>query len=69
MTPAQLAAAGTALYGAQWQSDLARALGVSSRDIRYWVSGQRTAPEGTRERVKSLLNKSAEKQIAIARAL
>jgi DNA-binding XRE family transcriptional regulator len=31
---------GKALFGSQWQTDLANALGVSSRTVRRWVSGE-----------------------------
>jgi hypothetical protein len=43
-----LARIGAALYGEQWQSDLARALGVNARTMRRWaVDGapERIAPE------------------------
>lgn len=34
-----LTLAGRALYGEQWQSALAAALGVSARTMRRWVAG------------------------------
>ena len=34
---------GEALFGARWQTDLARARGVSDRTVRRWASGE-TAP-------------------------
>lgn len=40
MTPDELRAIGAALYGAEWQSPLARALGVNPRTIRKLVSGE-----------------------------
>lgn len=30
---------GRALYGQQWQSDLARDIGVSDRTVRNWAAG------------------------------
>jgi predicted transcriptional regulator len=36
----RLAAAGRALYGKLWQSELARDLGKTDRTIRRWASGQ-----------------------------
>lgn len=30
---------GQALYGDRWQTDMARALGVSDRTVRRWVAG------------------------------
>ena len=35
---------GRALYGARWQTDLAKALGVSERTVRRWVAGQPPPP-------------------------
>jgi transcriptional regulator with XRE-family HTH domain len=35
-----LSEAGRALYGTQWQSDLARALDVNPRTVRRWASGE-----------------------------
>jgi hypothetical protein len=46
MTPAFLAAAGAALYGPRWQSELARSLGVSDRTMRRWLSGENPIPAG-----------------------
>ena len=47
MTPAQLRKAGETLarndpqtYGRGWQSALARVLGVRSRAVRSWLSGE-----------------------------
>lgn len=36
---------GTALFGTQWQEDMARALGISGRSVRYWLAG-RQIPAG-----------------------
>lgn len=46
MTPAQLEQVGIALYGARWQTDLARDLNVADRSIRRWASGQNPIPAG-----------------------
>lgn len=43
---ALLIACGQALYGQQWQSALARDLGVSDRTMRRWVAGAQRAPAG-----------------------
>lgn len=37
---------GEALYGLQWQSALARDLGVSDRTMRRWVAGTSDLPSG-----------------------
>ena len=37
---------GEALYGARWQSELARDLGVADRTVRRWVAGTTDAPSG-----------------------
>ena len=40
MTDAEkLKLVGEAMFGAQWQSDLARGLDVSSRTVRIWAAG------------------------------
>jgi DNA-binding transcriptional regulator YiaG len=42
---ALFARVGETLYGPQWQCEVARALGVSDRSVRYWVAGRRI-PDG-----------------------
>lgn len=37
---------GEALYGQQWQSALARDLGVNDRTVRRWVAGATPVPSG-----------------------
>jgi hypothetical protein len=37
---------GEALYGPQWQSALARDLGVADRTVRRWVAGTSEVPAG-----------------------
>lgn len=37
---------GEALYGRQWQSALARDLGVADRTVRRWVAGTTDVPSG-----------------------
>ena len=44
MTPTQLERVGIALYGARWQTDLARDLAVADRSVRRWASGQNPIP-------------------------
>ena len=38
--------AGKALYGEQWQSELARALGVDARTVRRWAVDEATPRPG-----------------------
>lgn len=40
-----LCAAGKALYGEAWQSDMARLLGVSLRRIQYYAANDRQPPD------------------------
>lgn len=54
--PADLEAAGKALYGAQWQSALAHALGVKSRRVREWVAGERKPKRGVMQDIIVLLD-------------
>ena len=42
MTPTLLRAVGEALYGDQWQTPLADALGVNLRSLQRWAAGTST---------------------------
>lgn len=46
MDAALIKRAGEALFGNQWQTPLAEALGVSDRTMRRWVSGDTPVPRG-----------------------
>lgn len=59
MTPADLRLYGEALFGPRWQTDLARALEVSDRTIRYWLSGRKPIPDGAEQDIQRL---AAERQ-------
>jgi hypothetical protein len=50
-----LAEVGRLLFGERWQSDLARALGTSTRMMRYWVAGTHGCPPDLRPRLIALL--------------
>lgn len=54
MTPAELRKIGEELFGPRWQSKLARALPVSTRTIRYWLSGKRKIRPVIAARIRSL---------------
>lgn len=44
MSPELLREAGEALFGRQWQTALAEALGVADRTVRRWAAGQPVPP-------------------------
>ncbi len=54
MTPAELRQIGEKLYGPRWQTKLARALPVSIRTVRYWLSGKRRIRPVIAERIRGL---------------
>lgn len=56
LTTTQLTAIGVALYGTQWQSDLARALSVDSRRVRQWLNNERPIPEWLQGELITLLS-------------
>lgn len=63
----ELAAAGVALYGDRWQTDLARGLGLSDgRRIRQWLAGERPIPPGAWSDIAGLLR---HRQISIQSVL
>jgi len=52
-----LIVSGSALYGARWQTDLARDLGLSDgRRVRQWLSGDRSVPAGVWRDIDKLIN-------------
>lgn len=56
MTSDDLAAAGEALLGPLWQSELSRLLEVNDRTVRRWVSGETPPPEWLAAELRKLLN-------------
>lgn len=56
MTLDQLTQIGQVLYGTQWQSDMARALGIDSRRIRQWLADERPLPDWLDGELKTLLS-------------
>lgn len=69
MTPRQLESIGVALFGTQWQSDLARALGCGDRTIRHWALGTRPVPDGTRDALRDLLRDKSRKLNALSKSI
>lgn len=55
MRPATFRAAGKALYGSRWQTDLAAALDVADRTVRRWDSGEHPIPIEVRSQLRQLL--------------
>lgn len=55
MRAEQLRAIGEAMYGPRWQSELARALGVTDRTIRRWAAGEWPVPSPVQAEIKTLL--------------
>ena len=54
MTPEQFAAAGQALYGARWQTQLAQALYLSREHVHLMSKGQRSVTSRTEQQVRQL---------------
>lgn len=65
MSPDTLRAYGEALFGARWQSELARALDVSDRTMRRWCVGASPIPEGLSDDLAKLKSE----RIKLLRAL
>ncbi len=62
--------AGEALYGPQWQTALATALGLSdARQVRQWLAGERKIPDRVWEDIKQLLRERGGNTIAVATGL
>lgn len=53
--PADMETAGKALYGREWQSKLAHALGVDPRRVRQWIAGERQPQLGVMQDIVALL--------------
>lgn len=55
MTPQELAAIGLASYGVNWQSPLARAIGISPRHMRRLASGESPITDGIEADIRKVL--------------
>ena len=70
MTPALFTRVGEALYGAaSWQSEIARALGVNPRSVRYWASGERPIPANVWAELRDLVDQRGKALDAVYIAL
>lgn len=45
---------GHAMYGRMWQTDMADAIGVTDRTVRYWASGSRPISGEAEQRIEAL---------------
>lgn len=57
---------GEALYGATWQSDLARDLNVADRTLRRWIAGSASPPQGVAPELLRLCMERAQLLDALA---
>jgi hypothetical protein len=69
LTRAQLTKVGEALFGSGWQTDLADALGVTSRTVRRWLAGDTGMPETLPEDLKKLCRARAARLSKLASEL
>jgi hypothetical protein len=60
---------GEALYGLQWQSPLARDLGVADRTVRRWSAGASDVPSGLYVDLLRLTQRRAKKLDALVSRL
>lgn len=66
MTPAELRAAGEALYGSRWQAPLAREIGVSRSSVLRWAKGSWPMPSDAADRVRRLAEARAQQLRTLA---
>ena len=65
-----LISAGQLLFGERWQTELARALGLSDgRRIRQWLSGDRPIPVGISDDLRELLEDRSSKMELIVKQI
>jgi hypothetical protein len=60
---------GEALYGAFWQEQMAAALGISSRSVRYWLAGRYDIPVGVWGELRALALERQEELRDLIRSL
>lgn len=66
MTHDQFNAAGAALYGPQWRSQLAQALGMSAGHVRDIAAGRKSVTPRTALAIKALARERGLKLLEIA---
>lgn len=57
MNTETLIAAGRALFGDRWQTDLAHAIGYSGRMIRRWAAGDADPPPAVQDQIRALIDR------------
>jgi hypothetical protein len=62
-------AAGEALHGDNWQSPLARELGVDGRTMRFWISGARPVPDTAVLKLPDIMRRAAKERREAAEAI
>jgi transcriptional regulator with XRE-family HTH domain len=67
--PELLALAGRALYGPQWQKELAKRLFVSSRSVRYWLTGRNAISPATLLDIRTLAKQNIDELQALITTL
>jgi hypothetical protein len=60
VTPAELRSHGERLFGSHWQTELARALLVTPRSVRHWLSGKHPTRPVIVERIEAAAAESVE---------
>lgn len=69
IAPGVLIRAGQALFGDNWQTPIARELGVSDRSVRYWTKGVHAIPPGVVADLVKILRARGRKMDALAAEL
>lgn len=69
ISPDVLARVGRSLFGEQWQTPLARALGMSDRSLRYMAAGDRGIHAGIVTDLLGILEERGDELHAIAKEL
>ena len=65
LTRKDLERAGKALYGARWQTDMAKAVGLTDRTIRAYASGSSKIPPDFWADVCKLLRRNSQETMAL----
>lgn len=68
-TTALLRESGEALYGARWQSELARDLRVTDRTMRRWANGEFSIPQAVSADLRAILKARGAALAAVRRKL